>query len=87
MARFRGTVRGGRGEGTRLGHKTTGLKTVAKGWGGEVHVRLFVVKSPKGSDEDWANVWIEMSGVPHNLYHGPLNRFVDPRGKRLLIEE
>lgn len=80
MAQYRGTVRGGRGEGSRLGHKTTGLATVAKGWGGEVHVRLWWHPT---RNEDWANVWIDIAGTSHNLYRGPLNQFVDPRGKRI----
>jgi len=32
MAHFRGTVKGGRGEASRLGHKTTGLTTTCNSW-------------------------------------------------------
>lgn len=33
MAQFRGEVIGGRGVGSRIGHKTTGLTTTCNGWG------------------------------------------------------
>lgn len=32
MAHFLGSVRGGRGVATRIGHKTTGLTVKANGW-------------------------------------------------------
>jgi hypothetical protein len=32
MARFRGTVQGGRGAASKLGHATTGLTTTTNGW-------------------------------------------------------
>jgi hypothetical protein len=32
MAQFLGSVKGARGEATRLGHKSTGLRTTANGW-------------------------------------------------------
>ena len=32
MAHFRGIVKGGRGEASRLGHKTTGLTTTCNSW-------------------------------------------------------
>lgn len=32
MARFYGTVKGGRGEASRLGHANTGLRTTCSGW-------------------------------------------------------
>ena len=32
MARFRGVVKGARGEGSRIGHKNTGLETTCDGW-------------------------------------------------------
>ncbi len=41
MAQFRGTIRGGRGEASRLGHKSSGLLLQANGWdiGAEVNLR------------------------------------------------
>lgn len=32
MAQFRGTIQGGRGEASRLGHKSSGLLLQANGW-------------------------------------------------------
>lgn len=32
MAQYMGIVSGGRGEASRLGHKTSGLRTQARGW-------------------------------------------------------
>jgi len=32
MAQYRGTVVGGRGEASRIGHKTSGLQTTCNGW-------------------------------------------------------
>lgn len=73
MARFRGTVQGGRGEGSRLGHVSTGLTTRANGWSGRISTRLFVNER----DEDWASVHHEdNAGNCKTLYHGPLNKYV-----------
>ena len=41
MAHFRGTVTGGRSEGSRCGHKTTGLTTTCNGWQSGVKVRAW----------------------------------------------
>lgn len=41
MAHFYGTLQGARGRASRLGHKNTGLNTVAASWQGAVSVRLF----------------------------------------------
>ena len=38
MARFRGIVKSGRGESTRLGHTSTGLSTHCNGWDGGIAV-------------------------------------------------
>ena len=38
MARFRGTVQGGRGSVSRLGHTATGMVTVTNGWDSGVKV-------------------------------------------------
>lgn len=40
MSHFYGTVRGGRGESTRAGHKNTGLKTEAASLAGAIRVAL-----------------------------------------------
>lgn len=41
MARFYGTVAGGRGEASRLGHANTGLRTKAASWSGAVEVTMY----------------------------------------------
>lgn len=38
MAQFRGVVSGGRGEASRVGHKTSGLIVKANGWSSGVRV-------------------------------------------------
>lgn len=40
MAHYYGTVKGGRGEASRLGHKTTGLVTTAQTWSHTVTTAL-----------------------------------------------
>jgi len=85
MAQYRGTVRGGRGEGSRLGHKTSGLTTVAKGWGGYIQTHLWwhIIY-----EEDWCSVVHHHgNGGADVLYRGPLDRYADPRGTPLPIEE
>ena len=42
MAHFRGTVKGGRGEASRLGHKTTGLSTTCNSWNLGIKVEAVV---------------------------------------------
>ena len=77
MARFRGTVKGGRGEASRLGHSTTGLWTKAAGWKGNVEVRLYVHMP---GEEDWVSVFLNTDEYGNIcLYHGPLNKYVNPR--------
>lgn len=84
MARYRGTVRGGRGEASRLGHKTTGLTTVAKSWHGIIETRLYYHPRLK---IDWARVVLANNIANYVLYDGPVSQYRDPRGKQLLIEE
>ncbi len=40
MSHFYGGVRGGRGEGTRTGHKNTGIRAYIKTWNTTAHMRL-----------------------------------------------
>lgn len=84
MARFRGTVAGGRGEASRLGHATTGLRTIAKGWGGKIVVSLIVHARGTVREQDWAEVThVDKEGVHKTLYFGPLDEYRDPRGVKL----
>lgn len=41
MSQFYGTIRGGRGEATRCGHKTSGLTTNAAGWHGCIRTHVY----------------------------------------------
>ena len=41
MSHFYGSLKGGRKEVTRAGHKTTGLSTIAASYSGSIHVRIF----------------------------------------------
>ena len=43
MARFMGSVRGSRGEATRLGGTNTGLQTICNGWHEGIHVVAQVI--------------------------------------------
>ena len=41
MAQFRAIIQGQRGEASRLGSKSTGLRAVVQSWGGEVAVKMY----------------------------------------------
>lgn len=72
MAKFYGTVRGQRGEASRLGGKQSGLTTVAASYSGAVQVSLF-----DKDGEEWADVQLipwHGSGVHVQLYHGPVGK-------------
>lgn len=75
MAEFYGSVQGARGEATRLGHKSTGLKTKAASYQGAVEVNL--------SMNDKGVVIARVELVPHLghgtrelLYEGPVGERV-----------
>ena len=61
MARFRGTVEGGRSQASRLGHTSTGLRVHANGWdvGVSVYAQAFTDKdefhiyATAGSNGKW----------------------------------
>lgn len=71
MAHFIGTVKGQRGEASRLGSKTSGLTTVAASWIGAVRVDL--------SERDGVtHALVKLApwhgaGVDRILYDGPVN--------------
>ena len=81
MAHFYGTVQGGRGQATRLGHKTTGMYVTASTWEQTVTVQLSV-----HNDVDWCSVSVNRL----TLYDGPLADMTDlgkvyaPIAKRLV---
>lgn len=73
MAHFRGTVRGGRTEASRLGHKTTGLSVNAASWEGAVSVYLYV---DERTEQDYARVSLakhQGRGTERVLYDGPVS--------------
>jgi hypothetical protein len=59
MAHFRAVIRGGRGEASRLGHKSTGLYGRFQTWGHDVTLYM---RHDEQSGEDWLTVDL----VPHN---------------------
>lgn len=72
MAHFRGTVRGGRGEASRLGHKTSGLSVTANSWEGMVSTWLYY-NEEEGCD--YARITLQPhAGSTTCLYHGPVGR-------------
>ena len=85
MARFYGTVQGGRGMATRLGHATSGLHVTAQSFTGDVEVWL---QDCNGEDHVTINV------VPHagsvgsgkTLYSGPFSALMSQTGRKTLVE-
>lgn len=72
MAHFRGTIKGQRGEASRLGSKKSGLTVEAASWQGKVVVRL-CADEHGGPDE--AVVSLEPhhgQGTSKELYRGPV---------------
>jgi hypothetical protein len=70
MAHFRGTIKGARGEASRLGHKSSGLHVTAASWQGAVSVQLY-----EREGVDYALVRLEPhhgAGVYVELYDGPV---------------
>jgi len=60
MSHFYGVVRGARGEATRQGHKTSGLRTVAASCNGSVEVAIWY-------DED---AGVDRFSVTQEVWHG-----------------
>ena len=76
MAHFLASVKGSRGEASRLGTKQSGLDVVAASWSGSVRVRLWFDES---SGVDHCSVFLSPwhgSGVSVSLYRGPVGEFV-----------
>ena len=76
MAQFYGSLNGSRGEVTRLGTKSSGLRTVAASWAGAVEVNLY-----ERDGIDYARVALKPwrgYGVQHELYDGPVNGAAAP---------
>jgi hypothetical protein len=71
MAHFYGSIRGSRGEATRLGTCTSGLNVKAASWQGAVHVQLY---THNGTDKAHISLipW-QGKGVNRILYDGPVS--------------
>lgn len=71
MAHFYGTVKGQRSEASRIGHKSSGLTTVAASWQGAVRVILY-----EQDGTDMAHVWLVPwygAGTTRTIYNGPVS--------------
>ena len=71
MAHFYGSLKGSRGEATRLGGKASGLTTYAASWAGAVRVTLYV----NADGVDCALVHLTRhhgEGTERVLYDGPV---------------
>jgi hypothetical protein len=73
MARFFGTLQGGRGEATRLGHASSGLRATAASWSGKVCVQAYADEPRNGGDDDFVRISAEQHGSSSN----PTGTFFD----------
>ena len=71
MARFYASIRGSRGEATRLGCTASGMAASVMSWEGMIHVRMHNVRRGK-DDIDWVLVTLS----PHPSYSHPANSVV-----------
>lgn len=84
MARFYGSVQGGRGEATRLGHATTGLRASAQSYSGSVIVEVYA-----NGEEDCARITAADGSKRHGdfvIYDGPLEKLVSQSGRKTMLE-
>lgn len=82
MARFYGTVHGGRGVASRLGHATSGLDVTAQSNSGDVTIRLY-----DQNGEDYVCIGARGHMNRHGefvLYDGPVADLLD-RGARIRL--
>lgn len=74
MAHFYGSIRGQRGEASRLGGKSSGLTTYAASWQGAVRVSLYYNSA---TDTDMVDVYLTKhtngAGTERVLYSGPVS--------------
>jgi hypothetical protein len=64
MARFYGTVQGGRGEASRLGHASSGIRASVCSWGGRVETSIQA--SGKDDEVDLVHIRAETHGSSKN---------------------
>ena len=82
MARFRGTVQGGRSEASRLGHSTSGLTVTANGW--EAGIRVCCGIGDGG--EDVFTVWVT-PGSNGNGFETCVGRYSGQDVKRTVADK
>ena len=72
MAHFYGTLKGARGQASRLGTKKSDITTVAASWQGAVEVTL---SHDESTGKDIASISLRPwhgAGVSHLIYEGPV---------------
>lgn len=84
MARFYGTVKGGRGEAARLGHATTGLHVTAQSCSGDIRVDLF---DENGEDCVWIVACEHGGGLRKwkEIYRGPIKQLLDQSWRKTML--
>jgi len=88
MARFYGTVQGGRGRAARAGSARSGLEVRAQSWSGDVTVRL---TAPL--DADNSTDCVEISVGNHSstarwiLYVGPIRDLLEKEGQHAIVRK
>jgi hypothetical protein len=61
MARYFGTVQGGRGEASRLGHASSGIRAEVCSWSGKVHTSI-----QASGDDDLVHIRADTHGSSRN---------------------
>lgn len=83
MARFRGTVQGGRGEATRLGHTTSGIRVVAQNYSGDVKVTMF---DSSGVDYVAILTGSHGNGSDKVIYRGPVADLIKQSARKTMMQ-
>lgn len=83
MARFYGTIRGGRGEATRLGHATSGLYVTAQSYSGDVCVSLSAV-----GGIDYVSIFVRGHDGCNSkcIYHGPIAKLLEQSARATMLQ-
>lgn len=85
MARFYGTIQGGRGQATRLGHANSGLHVTAQSYNGDVVVDL----RAEGDRRDDAYIYVRGHGASgqYTLYAGDVSKLLTAEGQKAWIKK
>jgi hypothetical protein len=76
MAEFFGTVQGGRGKATRLGHANTGLDVTAQSYEGSIIINMYVGNAGVKCVSINVGEGSTAAGT-YNLYRGPIKGLFD----------